>query len=139
MVCRDCPKRESCREICSSLKRLLPSMEKGRFNYGRLSSKRLEELLRRRWVTQVVLDWRHILSGRQRQVVDMYYNEGLTHDEIATRLGIAQKNVTTYMHRAYRKIVSAARNNLRRDTDNTDYRQTDAYPNWSPATERRRD
>jgi len=111
MVCSDCPKRDECRRICPELKKLLPSMDRGRLNYGRCSPEHLKRLVHNRWVTQSILDWRHILTGRQRQVLDIYYNEGVTHDAIARRLGIAQKNVTTYLQRAYRKIAAAIAKN----------------------------
>ena len=113
MVCRDCPKRDSCCEICNDLERLLPSMERGKLHGGRIKTEDLKELVRRMAAVRTILDYRDRLSGRQRQVVDLYYNEGLTQREIANRLGIAQKNVCEYMKRALRKIAKWAKEEAR--------------------------
>jgi predicted DNA-binding protein YlxM (UPF0122 family) len=79
-------------------------MGDGRINHGHMKIEDLQNIVRRRWITKVILDWRYILKGRQQQVVDMYYNDGLSQVEIARRLGIAQKNVSVYLSRAYKAI-----------------------------------
>ncbi|MCX7703173.1 MAG: sigma-70 family RNA polymerase sigma factor [Planctomycetota bacterium] len=109
MDCKTCLKKEFCQELCKDMKKKIPSIYDGRINHGHLSSEALHRIVRRRWITKVILDWRHMLSGRQRQVIDMYYNENLTQDEIAKRLGIAQKNVSVYLSRAYRAIAAWSR------------------------------
>ena len=104
MPCSNCPRRNECVSICPELERELPSMDAGRFNHGYWRSRDLERVLRRRVLVHLLLDWRHFLTGRQRQVIDLFLNEGLTQRQIAERLGIAQKNVCVYLQRAYRKI-----------------------------------
>lgn len=104
MDCSGCPKYEHCSSICEKIEKLLPSMERGKLHGGKIKTEDLKELVRRIAMVRTILDYRGKLKGRQKQVVDMYYNDGLTQSEIAKRLGIAQKNVCEYMKRALRKI-----------------------------------
>ena len=108
MVCRNCPRRERCSRICPEVEKLLPSMDAGRLNHGRLKKEELLRMIREIVSTRRMIAARDRLSGRQREVFDLYYNEGLTQREIAKRLGIAQKNVCTYMQRARRTIARSA-------------------------------
>lgn len=117
MACSNCPKRDSCKKICERLEKMLPSMERGKLHGGKIKTDDLKELVRRMGVVRTILDFRDRLSGRQRQVVDMYFNEGLTQSEIAKRLGIAQKNVCEYMKRAFRKIGKWAKEESRHERE----------------------
>ncbi|RKY19670.1 MAG: hypothetical protein DRP63_00230 [Planctomycetota bacterium] len=104
MPCYNCPKRDICTQPCEELEKELPSMEHGKLHGGKIKAKDLQELVRRMAVVKTVLDYRDRLKGRQKQVIDLYFNDGLTQREIGKRLGIAQKNVCEYMKRAFRKI-----------------------------------
>lgn len=45
-----------------------------------------------------------ILTVRQKQVVEMYYFEGMTQEEVADILGIAQQNVQLYLQNSLEKL-----------------------------------
>ncbi len=109
MLCSNCPIRDNCTQPCEELEKELPSMEHGKLHGGKIKAKDLKELVRRMATVKTILDYRDRLKGRQKQVIDLYFNDGLTQREIGKKLGIAQKNVCEYMKRAFRKIGKWAR------------------------------
>lgn len=48
-----------------------------------------------------------ILTVRQKQVVEMYYFEGMTQEEVAEKLGIAQKNVSINLENSLEKLKNS--------------------------------
>lgn len=68
-----------------------------------------EKLEARRSYVRFLLDWRHCLRGRARQVFDLRYNDSLATSEIAARLGISPGSVTKYLKRARARILKIAR------------------------------
>lgn len=66
-----------------------------------------------------MLDYEPQLSGRLRQVFRMKYIDGLTHEEIGLRLGIARRVVGTYLERAHNllgKLMTGRRKRQRAPT-----------------------
>jgi DNA-binding NarL/FixJ family response regulator len=51
-----------------------------------------------------LLDWRHLLKGRQKRVFNMRFNEGLSFKQIGKRLGIRKSTACVYVRRAALRI-----------------------------------
>ena len=49
---------------------------------------------------RALLDWMHILTPRQQEVVRLYYRESPMQNEIAERLGVTQQAVHDSLRRA---------------------------------------
>ena len=98
-VCRVCPIRANCRAICELIEAILPSPERGRVDAEDLS--RLYSGIRMR---RALLDWVHILTERQQEVVRLYYRESLQQAEIAEQLGVTQQAVHDSLRRARKTI-----------------------------------
>jgi len=94
-MCLDCPLRRTCPEICAYLEAMLPSLEAGRVDH-----EDLERLYQGRIMTHAILDNVEILTGRQQQVVQLYYRENLQQREIAEALKITQQAVGDALVRA---------------------------------------
>jgi len=45
------------------------------------------------------------LPARQREVAELLYREGLSHDQIAERLGVSRNAVDQALHNAHKKIA----------------------------------
>ena len=98
-VCRVCPLRSSCRAICDVIEALLPSPERGRVDAEDLP--RLYSGIRMR---RALLDYSHLLTEKQQEVVRLYYRESLQQHEIAERLGVTQQAVHDSLRRARKTI-----------------------------------
>ena len=98
-VCRVCPLRSSCRSICEVIEALLPSPERGRVDAEDLP--RLYSGIRMR---RALLDYSHLLTEKQQEVVRLYYRESLQQHEIAERLGVTQQAVHDSLRRARKTI-----------------------------------
>src|SRR5262245_30173842 len=111
MVCKDCPLRAICKAPCSDVERLLPKDWTAEMSRQRSTRRQafFRRLLRERRDVRLMLEYRHLLSGRQREIFDLKYNEGLTQLEIAELLGLYPRVVGTYLDRAYRVIAKAMR------------------------------
>jgi len=94
-MCHECPLRRTCSNICSYVEFQLPSMETGRVDH-----EDLERLYRGKLMTQAILDNVHVLTGRQQQVVQLYYRENRQQREIAELLKITQQAVGDALARA---------------------------------------
>ena len=55
-------------------------------------------------MVRALLDFAHILTERQQEVVRLYYRESLQQQEIATQLGITQQAVHDSLRRARKTI-----------------------------------
>lgn len=86
-------------EICEYVENLLPSMERGRLDF-----EDLERLYQGRIMTHAILDNVDLLTNRQRQVVQLYYQENKQQEEIARTLSITQQAVHDALLRAKRTI-----------------------------------
>ncbi|MCQ3951576.1 MAG: hypothetical protein DPW14_17380 [Planctomycetes bacterium] len=118
MPCNHCPLRDTCQRPCPELERLLPREDHARLDrafkvhaaqFLALLAARHAEVLR-------MLDYEPQLSGRLRQVFRMKYFDGLTHQEIGQKLGIARRVVGTYLERAHQllgKLMSGRRRRQR--------------------------
>ncbi len=100
--CTPCPRRATCTSPCAALKALLPRSDHGRIYHTQ--RQKCAEGLREMWLqmraVRLLLEHRHAMRGRMRQVVDLTHNKGLTQDEIATRLRIERRTVGRYLARA---------------------------------------
>ncbi|MFP6737498.1 MAG: sigma factor-like helix-turn-helix DNA-binding protein [Planctomycetota bacterium] len=108
MLCKYCPLKRTCSQICSYLEPHLPSMEQGRVDY--------EDLLRLyqgRLMTQAVLDNIEVLTSRQLEVVNLYYRNVLSQKGIADQLGISQQAVADSLQRARNAVSSKLRSSTR--------------------------
>ena len=94
-MCRECPLRRTCTQICVYVEGQLPSMEA-----GRVDRKDLERLYQGKVMVHAILDNLDILAGRQRQVVELYYRQNLQQQEIARLLAISQQAVGDALARA---------------------------------------
>ncbi|MFH1422550.1 MAG: sigma factor-like helix-turn-helix DNA-binding protein [Planctomycetota bacterium] len=108
MVCATCNKQRTCFNVCEEIEQLLPNEDNARLNHGHRSVSDLRRLYREMHAVHIILEYRGILSGRQAQVVDLYYNDFLKQTEIAGRLNITQESVHKYLTRAYKKIYKKA-------------------------------
>lgn len=98
-VCRVCPLRSSCRSICEVIEAILPSPER-----GRVDAEDLPRLFSGMRMVRALLDFAHLLTDRQQEVVRLYYRESLQQQEIAERLGISQQAVHDSLRRARKTI-----------------------------------
>ena len=98
-VCRVCPLRAGCRAICEVIEAILPSPER-----GRVDAEDIPRLFSGMRMVRALLDFAHILTERQQEVVRLYYRESLQQQEIATQLGITQQAVHDSLRRARKTI-----------------------------------
>ena len=98
-MCHECPLRRTCQCVCSYVEEQLPSMEAGRVDH-----EDLPRLYRGRIMTRALLDNLDLLTDRQRQVVELYFQRGLQQREIAHELGISQQAVADTLIRARNSV-----------------------------------
>ncbi|HAK96063.1 MAG TPA: hypothetical protein DCM87_13990 [Planctomycetes bacterium] len=98
-VCTICPDRPTCTAICPDVEAILPSMEAGRIDH-----EDLPRLWRGMMFTRAILDHDDILTGRQQDVVRLYYREQKDQKEIATLLDVTQQAVNDALERARTRI-----------------------------------
>jgi RNA polymerase sigma factor (sigma-70 family) len=107
-TCKTCPKRATCHDICPAVEALLPPVERGRLCALRRETalegaRRLtEELEAARYLTSR----RDRLSGHLREVFDLRYNDGLTQQQIAERMGVKQRTVGRWLEAATQAIMN---------------------------------
>lgn len=94
-MCKFCPLRRTCTQICQFVEPLIPSMEQGRVDYDDLV-----RIYQGRLLTHAILDNVDLLTPRQRQVVHLYYRENKQQREIADILTITQQAVGDALQRA---------------------------------------
>ena len=92
MTCADCPKRDTCTEICEAVEKLLPGPHAGTNN----NERDLRDLIMRRSETHTILDFENsvLLSQGQRQIINLYYRRNLDTYTIAQMLGITPQAVS---------------------------------------------
>jgi DNA-directed RNA polymerase specialized sigma24 family protein len=98
-VCTNCRGRPTCTAICPDVEAILPSMEAGRIDH-----EDLPRLWRGMMFTRAILDHDDILTGRQQDVVRLYYREQKDQKEIATLLDVTQQAVNDALERARTRI-----------------------------------
>lgn len=110
MNCTSCPLRDCCTTPCKAIEQQLPPDWQGDLPQFRRANRRafFFKFAGNRRDVKIMLEHRDILRGRQREIFDLIHNEGLTHDEIAKRLSVRRRVVTTYINRAYDAIARAA-------------------------------
>ena len=105
MPCRDCPKRETCSEICPMLSAKLPSIEDGSFSkFLYESHQTLREVADRMEFVRIMTENRRILKGRDAQIFDYFYNNGMSAIEIAWIFSTTHNHVKASLKRSYANI-----------------------------------
>ncbi len=94
-ICKFCPLRQTCVQVCRSVEDLLPSMEQ-----GRVDPEDLPRLYQGRIMVHALLDNLDLLTPRQQQVVHLYYRENKQQKEISEQLAITQQAVGDALGRA---------------------------------------
>ena len=102
MDCRECPRRGSCREVCSRVEAELPSIDAGRIPPEKAYS--AQQKLRE---VDVIFERLHVLSPRERCVVYLFYRTDLPVTDIAAALRVSRDTVYSTMHRSIRKVSGA--------------------------------
>jgi DNA-directed RNA polymerase specialized sigma24 family protein len=106
MFCESCPLRASCTKPCPEVEELLPQDHTARMvrAYAAKGADFLRTLERRHQEVLLMLDYRHRLGGRMRQVFDLKYIEGLTQEQAASKLRITRRVAGVYLQRAHDRI-----------------------------------
>ncbi len=105
MPCRDCPKRETCSDICSMLASKLPSIEDGSFSkFLYESHQTLREVADRMEFVRLMVENKRILKGRDAQIFDYYYTDGLKAKDIAVIFGTTNNHIKASLKRSYANI-----------------------------------
>ena len=118
-ICTKCPRRPVCTEPCRELEALLPSADAGRdWNLEAADAKaRAAKTVANMLAVRAMLDWRHVLSGRQREAFDLYFNDGLSQEEIALRMGLQRVTVDRLLQRARRRMRAAVASEARQQEE----------------------
>ena len=105
--CNDCPKRAKCRALCAAMETKIPKMWDGHFWIAHEpdAADRVHQLLANREAVKTLLSGRGVLTLAQREIFDLYYNEGLSQQAIAERLGVRTKTVEEHLARAKARIL----------------------------------
>lgn len=109
--CVPCPHRATCAKPCAAVKALLPRADHGRIYHTQRHkcAEGLKEMWHQMRAVRLLLEHRHAMRGRMRQVVDLTHNQGLTQEEIAKRLRIERRTVGRYLARARAYAAKRAR------------------------------
>ncbi|MCF6228722.1 MAG: hypothetical protein L3J82_08710 [Planctomycetes bacterium] len=111
MDCTGCGKRAQCQRPCDEIRKQLPPFV---FNPDRLrpqvefTVKQMKRVYYERKAMFTMLDHRHKLKGRQRQVFRMYYNKAMSTREIGRKLGVNQRTAVEYLKRARSSLARIA-------------------------------
>lgn len=108
-MCSKCAHRDKCSGICRKVEKLLPDPDKGKIYFNghdphevlagiNLNMRRVRDLLA----------GRDLLRGRMRTVFDLRFNEGLTQEQIAVRLGCSRSTARRALERAVRAAFGEA-------------------------------
>lgn len=110
--CERCDRRDTCRDVCAEAKRVLPGVTAGR-RHGEIlcesldAHPRAERISMERDIYTVYRNHVHLLTRKQRQVVELYHGEGQTHAEIAEIIGVSRVAVTERLARARKTLQQA--------------------------------
>ena len=105
MPCRDCPKRETCSEICPMLAAKLPSIEDGSFiKFLHETHQTLRDVADRMEFVRLMVENKRILKGRDAQIFDFFYNNNLNAKEIAEIFGTSNNHIKASLKRSYANI-----------------------------------
>ncbi|MDH5642173.1 MAG: hypothetical protein OEY28_12865 [Nitrospira sp.] len=108
--CEGCTIREACVEPCESIEAQLPKEWTGTNKHFHRAGRDnwLMNLMTRRRQVRVMLDYRPMLAGRLRQVVNLTFNDAMTQQEIARKLGVHERVVGKYLERAFALVGKLA-------------------------------
>lgn len=111
MECTGCPLRDACKAPCKAVEKILPQMWHGDLPQVRRADSRsyLRRMMTERVAVRAMLEHREVLKGRVREIFDLTINDALSQEEIALRMGLARRVVSTYLKRAYAMIAKAMR------------------------------
>ena len=90
--------------MCPQIEELLPSPEQ-----GRVDPEDLPRIAQGRLVTNLILDHEDELTGRQKEIVRLYYRESRMQKDIASLLAITQQAVADCLTRLRQQIFRRIR------------------------------
>jgi len=114
-TCGSCPLRDVCQTPCAAVESVLPNEEQGALHALRRKGalQAAFRIAHGKHVTHLMLDYRDELPKQQRAIFDLYYNDGLTHEQIALRLGLHRQTVARQLHAAETALLTRARQDMR--------------------------
>lgn len=100
--CTDCPLRETCDKPCADIERLLVNEDHARIHalHRRNALQAAQRLHAEIQAAREMTSGRSVLRGRAREVFDLTYNEALSQQQIAAKLGISRRVAGHYLARA---------------------------------------
>lgn len=103
MDCTGCARRAQCQRPCDKIRKQLPPFV---FNPDKAKPQveftiaQRKRIYYERKALSTMLDHRHKLKGRQRQVFRMHYNKAMSTRDIGRKLGVNQRTAAEYLKRA---------------------------------------
>lgn len=123
MDCTGCERRHRCKTLCDTMRKQVPSVigrDGNLLGNRQFVAHQLPALHLERKALFVMLEHRHKLKRRQRQIFRMYYNKNMSTREIGRKLGINHRTASEYLKRAR---TSLARMAVSSSTDNSNIRR----------------
>lgn len=115
-TCDRCPLRNACVAPCAAVESMLPAEDKGVLHALRRDGAlhAAFQIVHGMSVTRLLVDYRDKLTKQLRRVFDLYYDDALTHKQIALRLGLHRQTVARQLHAAETMLLALARQDMRR-------------------------
>lgn len=119
LPCTSCSK-DHCSGPCDALNAVLPAVYEGRGHrehFSKLGADDLQHFRKVRFsdIFEQYQDCRHIFTDKQWVVIEFYYQDGKTEDQIAKEIGKARTTVSDRLNRARRRKENYDRK-VRRET-----------------------
>lgn len=104
-MCAKCEKRDICTELCEkaekyadqdAVKMKHPTIENADIYDASIAIKPSYSPIRKEWLS--------IMSKREKEVIKMRYEDGLTFNQIAEKLKISTSSVRSYLNRVISKL-----------------------------------
>ena len=99
-LCEKCAKRNICRKICNKLEAKLPKLKETVIHGRHRSREKLCELMWKLGRTKIILQLRDCLQGREREVIDLIFNESLTIEKAAGAMKTSEEGARRILKRA---------------------------------------
>lgn len=115
LTCNSCPRRDICTALCAPVEAMLPAEDAGRHDslHREGAFHAAFRLVNGRRMTRLMLDYRDELPRQLRTVFNLYYNNALTQEQIAGRLGLHRQTVARRLHSAETLLLALGRQDMR--------------------------